>query len=76
MTRRDGRPLVTEFPLTAEDWIDVVLDGEVPEGAVVCRRPSASRGRTSASTRASGTPDPRPVTVVHEVASLYVYSTN
>lgn len=37
MTRRDGRPLVTEFPVTAEDRIDVLHDVEIPEGELACR---------------------------------------
>jgi len=30
MTRKDGRELVTEHPLTAGDMIDVVLDHRMP----------------------------------------------
>lgn len=30
MKRRDGRELVTEHPVTAEDMIDVLPPGEVP----------------------------------------------
>jgi hypothetical protein len=40
MRRKDGRELVTEFPVTAMDQIDVVLDAPAldPEGLVCIMR--------------------------------------
>lgn len=37
--RKDGRPLVTEHPVTAMDWIDVIPRGEleIPESAIACK---------------------------------------
>lgn len=34
--RKDGRPLVTEHPVTAMDMIDYVGHVEIPEGAIAC----------------------------------------
>ena len=34
--RRDGRPLVTKYPVTAEDEIEYLGKVDVPEDAIVC----------------------------------------
>ena len=38
MTRKDGRPLVTEHPVTAYDRIDFIPADELefPEGVIAC----------------------------------------
>lgn len=35
MTRKDGRPLVWEHPVTAEDEIEIHY-GPIPDGAITC----------------------------------------
>lgn len=37
MTRKDGRELVTEFPVTAMDMIDYVSADDIPEGGFGCK---------------------------------------
>jgi hypothetical protein len=34
--RKDGRPLITEHPVTAMDMIDYVNDVEIPKGGFGC----------------------------------------
>jgi len=36
MTRKDGRQLVWDHPVTAEDEIEY-YDGPIPEGGIACR---------------------------------------
>lgn len=38
MTRKDGRPLVTEHPVTAMDMIDAIPADEIPPGLTACTR--------------------------------------
>lgn len=36
--RKDGRPLVTEHPVTAMDEIEILEKVDIPEDAIVCRK--------------------------------------
>lgn len=40
MKRKDGRELVTEFPVTAMDRIEYLTDVEIPADAITCQRRS------------------------------------